>query len=71
MILNHDPLRLIGRRVVVESDGTTIEGTMCAAGLGGIVMNVDGATTLVEPADVASVTPVDSAGVFETAASAA
>ncbi len=56
MILNHDPLQLIGRRVVIESDGDMIEGTMCAAGLGGIVVNVDGATRLVEPAEIGSVT---------------
>ncbi len=38
-----DPIRLVGRIVTVEtSSGDTVTGTLCSAGLGGVLLDIDG-----------------------------
>ena len=59
MTMFHDPLRLVGRRVVVQTADARLEGAMCSAGLGGVVIDVDGVLRQFAPSTIDSLDAVD------------
>ncbi|MEZ5225669.1 MAG: hypothetical protein R2710_03070 [Acidimicrobiales bacterium] len=51
-----DPIRLVGRSVTVRTaDGDEQSGTLCSAGLSGVVVDVDGHSEWLAAADIDSV----------------
>lgn len=52
-----DPSRMIGRRATVSTESTMVQGLICSAGLGGVVIQ-DGMTShRLNPCDIISVVP--------------
>lgn len=53
MNYSSDPIRLVGRSVTVEtSSGETVTGTLCSAGLGGVLLDIDGDRLELAPSEV-------------------
>lgn len=53
MLNMSDPIRLVGRNVTVRTtDGSERTGTLCSAGLGGVLIDIDGDRLLLSAGEV-------------------
>ncbi len=59
MNMFNDPLRLVGRRVVIQTAGARLVGALCSAGLGGVAIDVDGELEQLAPSMIESLEAVD------------
>lgn len=58
--MNHitDMQRLVGRRVTLGTSDGPIQGTICSAGLGGVVIETSGRTQHVDVGRIATAEPI-------------